>query len=273
MAPAPSGVRRRTAFADLEPYWTGSEIPAGLDPLAQQQDEDLEVLVPKTGRTTEWLGQVEDSNVLDKTDLYQENFIGTPLKDRMGRIIKPKKPGEPQKCEEFMSYPESGQPWWHPAFVFKYPVHSVRIRLTELQGEEPKKRWDVIFAGEPGGLNKVINAATPVGGKLPQFVPFCPPFKAKLKMELRLTDTDNKPPLFDERLTIVPKDSLPKKSNVRGKPRVVAHSRLQDGAVRSEDPMTDEDKIQMAASKDMFGNVSYFSMPPLVVAASLAGFL
>lgn len=240
-------------------------------------EPDLEVRVPKTGQTTEWLGQVETSHVLDKTDLYQENFIGTPIKDHMNRVIKPTHPGEHQKCEP-MTYPENGQPWWHPAFVFKMPVHAVRIRLTEL-GAIKKKRWDVIFAGEPGGLTKIINAAVPVGGKMPVFDSFCPPLDGKLKMELRLTEADNKPPLFDEKLTILPaaaasKERLKFVLNDKGRPRLPSHTKMWlDGAVRHKNPISDEDAIEQSAKKDILGRVNYFSMPPLIVAASLAGFL
>lgn len=261
----------RSAFVDLQPYWTGG---AGQPVKPKPEDESTTFTVPKTGQNLEWLGVVEDSKVLDNTDLIQENFIGTiqnkaqaGQKDIPGPAAPGTQPGSENKCEEFLTYPPKW-PWWHPAFVFKDPVHSVRVRLYDMTPPltEKEKLWDVYFTGGPGGLNKITNSATPTGGEKPQFKPFCPPFSAKAKYELRLTEADGKPPAFDEKLTLLPAAAAGKarlKYIKNGsKPRVPTTTIIwEDGAVRNNsggDAAVDEDMIYKLAPKDEFGRPNFF---------------
>lgn len=233
-----------------------------------REDENVYVSVPKIDGV-EWLGQVEDSKYLAKTDLYTKTFIGTPQNPK-----KKLKPGEWPECEPFLEYP--GKPWWHPAFTFKVPIHAVRIRLTNLcEGEAclpaEKPYWDVTFAGQPGGIYKITNTHIPVGGKEPQFKPFCEPLKAKTKLELRITEASEE--AWDERLTLMTKEaaSLARLTFMKGgsKPRVASTTKdMYDGPVNFRIPETEEEK-HIGPS----GYVNYMSMPPLLVAGALAGFL
>lgn len=224
------------------------------------EDEEATVEIPKR-HGKEWLGPLEDSEVLAKTDLYEKGWIGTHQEP--GKKLRA---GEHPKCEPFMTF--KNFPWWHPSFTFKVPVHAVRIRLTDISGPVKHKKWDVIFAGEPGGIFGITNTHVPVGGELPQFEPFCEPLKAKTKLELRFTEAENEE--WDEKLTLVP-PGQGRFRNPSPKPRMPLTQRVMENGAVGMRPEKD-DEVQ-EGPKDVLGNVNYMSMPPMLVAGALGGFL
>lgn len=258
-----AGWPRQPSSFDITEYWQGMP-PFRPEPPYHDENEDITIKVPKG---VEWLGQVEDSEVLASTDLFKDYWIGHWLN---AKGFKPTATHKYPMCEPFLT--TKSAPFFHPSFTFNVQVHAVRVRLYDLWPKR-RKRWDVIFAGRPGGAYKVTNNHIPVGGEEPQFEPFCPPLNAKLKFELRLTEAENE--RFDEKLTIMPAASAQKarlqwiRANSM-KPRLVNYSKRHlDGALSTEEV----EEIPGAGRTDWQGNVNYFSIPPLLVAASFADFL
>lgn len=177
---------QRGAFFDLFPIITGKEPGPLPDP--------GRLVLPKRGQ---WLKFASPAKWLKSSDIIYTDWVGK----------------DAQHCSKNVTHPPA-RPWWHPDFVFREPVYSVRVRLTDLTPShlgdaKPEPLWDVVFTGGPGNDVTVPNRAVPRGGHQPLFPEFCPPLGPDAKYELRLTEMDKPekawPSRFDERLILVPK--------------------------------------------------------------------
>lgn len=176
---------------------------------------------------------------LQETDLLSTEWIGKP-----GKCWNVAHPEDPHRF-----------PWWHPRFVFRVPVHLVRIRLTKMETptRHGQKLWDIIFNGRPGNDFTVVNQAVPVGCRLCQLPEFCPPLRADALYELRVTEMGERP-RFDEHILLRPRTDqnfqeatsvVMQEDDDALRPRPALKTPWQDGAVSARwrvkfDPETGE---------------------------------
>jgi len=67
----------------------------------------------------------------------------------------------------------------HPGFIFKRPVASLGVKLTEIS-TQPKVLWDAVYNQTDGGPNRLLPDAVASSGKVRTMLPICAKSQAEL---------------------------------------------------------------------------------------------